>query len=100
MSTSKIPVTTGKDWAAKAVAQRGKEGNVGMDEIARGTTVEMTVTFTCSYDTDSDLGKMLDEMGVDERAELMLTTIMPYLRDAVDVSNEGREDFIVGLPAQ
>jgi len=73
---------------------------VGLDEVARGATVRMTVTFTVSYDTDSELGTMLDSMEEDERAELMLTTIMPYLRDAVDVSNEGREDFIVGLPAQ
>ena len=73
---------------------------MGLDEVARGATVRMTVTFTVSYDTDSELGTMLDSMEEDERAELMLTTIMPYLRDAVDVSNEGREDFIVGLPAQ
>lgn len=73
---------------------------MGLDEVARGATVRMTVTFTVSYDTDSELGVMLDGMEEDERAELMLTTIMPYLRDAVDVSNEGREDFIVGLPAQ
>lgn len=73
---------------------------MGLDEIARGQTVKMSVTFTVSYDTDSDLGKMLEGMSEEERAELMLTSLMPYLREAVDVSNEGREDFIVGLPAQ
>jgi len=70
---------------------------VGLDEVAQGTSVEVPVTFTVTWDTNSIIGEVLDDMTDAERAALLRHTLEPMLRDAVEVSNEGREDFIVGL---
>jgi hypothetical protein len=74
-------------------------GTVGLDEVARGLSVDVPVTFRVTWDVDSTIGETLADMTDEERAELLRHTLEPALRDAIEVSNEGREDFIVGLRA-
>ena len=73
---------------------------MGLDEVAQGQSVEVPITFTVTWDTNSRMGEVLNDMTDEERITLLRSTIEPAARHSIDISNEGREDFIVGLRLQ
>lgn len=68
-----------------------------LGEIETSTMVEVPLTFTFTYDCESEIGRNLDAMSEEDRTAFAQGYIATRMAAMVDTCNEHMEDYIIGL---
>ena len=68
-----------------------------LGDLDTSEMVEFPLTFTFTYDKDSQFGQALDELSDEERLNFARGYIAQRMAATVENSNEFMEDYIIGL---